>query len=102
MDVRFNRYTDSAQPNRVAPRSNMSNMLPRSALSAGSLDALGAKRGFTTDCQDGNLLDAAAHLFAALRRLDASKLDRVVMESVPETGMGRAIMDRLRRAAARG
>ena len=35
----------------------MSNMLPRSALSAGSLDALGAKRGFTTDCQDGNLLD---------------------------------------------
>ena len=57
IDVRFNRYTDSAQPSRVAPRSNMSNMLPRSALSAGRLDALGATRGFTTDRQDGNLLD---------------------------------------------
>lgn len=51
--------------------------------------------------EDGNLLDAAAHLFAALRRLDAAELDRVVIEAVPETGMGRAIMDRLRRAAAR-
>ena len=50
---------------------------------------------------DGNLLDAAAHLFAALRRLDAAGLDRVVVEAVPETGLGRAIMDRLRRAAAR-
>ena len=63
-------------------------------------------RGYTRTealSQDGNLLDAAAHLFAALRRLDAtSGLDRVVIESVPETGMGRAIMDRLRRAAARG
>ena len=50
---------------------------------------------------DGNLIDAAAYLFAALRRLDTYGLDRVVIESVPETGIGRAIMDRLRRAAAR-
>ena len=64
IDVRFNRYTDSAQPNSVAPRSNMSNMLYGRALSAGrsdvlgaTRDALGATRGFTTDCQDGNLLN---------------------------------------------
>jgi L-threonylcarbamoyladenylate synthase len=52
--------------------------------------------------KDGNLLEAAANLFAALRRLDGLGLERVVVESVPERGIGRAIMDRLRRAAARG
>ena len=50
--------------------------------------------------QDGNLIEAAANLFAALRRLDSAGLDRVIVESVPECGIGRAIMDRLRRAAA--
>ncbi len=51
--------------------------------------------------QDGNLTEAAANLFAALRRLDAAGLDAVIVEPVPEQGLGRAIMDRLRRAAAR-
>ena len=51
--------------------------------------------------QDGNLVEAAANLFAALRRLDGLGLDGVVVEPVPESGIGRAIMDRLRRAAAR-
>jgi L-threonylcarbamoyladenylate synthase len=50
--------------------------------------------------QDGNLIETAANLFAALRRLDSAGLDRVIVESVPEYGIGRAIMDRLRRAAA--
>jgi len=52
--------------------------------------------------EDGTLLEAATNLFAALRRLDGLGLERVVVESVPEYGIGRAIMDRLRRAAARG
>jgi L-threonylcarbamoyladenylate synthase len=51
--------------------------------------------------QDGNLTEAAANLFAALRRLDAAGLETVIVEPVPEHGLGRAIMDRLRRAAAR-
>jgi len=50
--------------------------------------------------RDGNLREAAVNLFAALRRLDNAGLDRVIVESVPEYGIGRAIMDRLRRAAA--
>jgi L-threonylcarbamoyladenylate synthase len=50
--------------------------------------------------QGGNLIEAAANLFAALHRLDSAGLDRVIVESVPECGIGRAIMDRLRRAAA--
>jgi L-threonylcarbamoyladenylate synthase len=48
----------------------------------------------------GDLLEAAAHLFAALRRLDRARLERIVIEPIPEHGIGRAIMDRLRRAAA--
>ena len=52
--------------------------------------------------KDGSLLEAAANLFAALRRLDSLGLERVVVKPVPEDGIGRAIMDRLRRATARG
>jgi L-threonylcarbamoyladenylate synthase len=52
--------------------------------------------------QDGNLMEAAANLFTALHRLDGLGLQRVIVEPVPERGLGRAIMDRLRRAAARG
>ncbi len=44
---------------------------------------------------------AAAHLFAAMRRLDAAGLDLIVAELVADTGIGRAINDRLRRAAHR-
>ena len=35
--------------NCVAPRSQMPNLLPRHALSAGRIATLGATRGFTTD-----------------------------------------------------
>ena len=52
--------------------------------------------------EDGQLATAAANLFAALRRLDALGLDRLVAEPVPEEGLGRAILDRLRAPAARG
>lgn len=47
----------------------------------------------------GDLREAAANLFAALRRLDALGLELIVAESLPEAGLGAAIMDRLRRAA---
>ncbi|MDW8110563.1 MAG: L-threonylcarbamoyladenylate synthase [Candidatus Bipolaricaulota bacterium] len=43
----------------------------------------------------------AQQLFAALRELDAQGVDVIVVESVEERGLGRAIMDRLRRAAGR-
>jgi L-threonylcarbamoyladenylate synthase len=49
---------------------------------------------------DGSIETAAARLFAALRRLDAMGLDRILAEPCEETGLGYAIMDRLRRAAA--
>lgn len=49
----------------------------------------------------GSLPEAAAQLFAALRRLDARGLDGILTESFPKAGLGRAINDRLRRAAYR-
>jgi L-threonylcarbamoyladenylate synthase len=42
----------------------------------------------------------AADLFALLRRAESLGLDAVVVEGVAEQGIGRAVMDRLRRAAA--
>ncbi len=47
----------------------------------------------------GDPVGAAAHLFEALHALDAADLSRIVAEPVPDTGLGRAVMDRLRRAA---
>jgi L-threonylcarbamoyladenylate synthase len=49
----------------------------------------------------GDLREAAATLFAKMRRLDESSLDLIIAEPVPEHGLGIAIMERLRKAAAR-
>jgi L-threonylcarbamoyladenylate synthase len=49
----------------------------------------------------GDFREAAANLFSAIRRLDGLNLDLILAESVPETGLGRAIMDRLRRASGK-
>ena len=49
---------------------------------------------------DGDALRLAAGLFEALHRLDAEGVDRIVAHEIPEAGLGRAIMDRLRRAEA--
>ncbi len=48
----------------------------------------------------GDLEEAAANLFSCLHRLDKANLDVIYAEPVPEVGLGRAIMDRLRRASA--
>jgi len=50
--------------------------------------------------QSGDLTEAAANLFAALRALDAPPWTRIAVMSIPERDLGRAINDRLRRAAA--
>ena len=44
--------------------------------------------------------EAAARLFAAMRRLDAMSLELIVAEPPPAHGLGVAILDRLRKAAA--
>lgn len=49
----------------------------------------------------GKLPEAALRLFHLLRKLDQAGLDGIIAEPVSEVGLGVAIMDRLRRAAAR-
>lgn len=48
----------------------------------------------------GDLGEAAANLFGYLRRLDASGAHTIAVAPIPESGLGEAINDRLRRAAA--
>jgi L-threonylcarbamoyladenylate synthase len=48
----------------------------------------------------GNLAEAAANLFAQMRALDRPGIGRIAVMPIPETGLGLAINDRLRRAAA--
>ena len=57
------------------------------------------RHGFLS--HEGNLNEAAGNLFSELHRLDDLGLERIYVEEVPEHGAGMAIMDRLRRAAAR-
>lgn len=49
--------------------------------------------------ETGDLREAAANLFRALRELDDAGLDLIVAERVPNEGLGGAINDRLNRAA---
>ena len=50
--------------------------------------------------ESGDTAEAAKNLFAALRKLDASGCDVLIAEPAPDTGIGPAINDRLRRASA--
>lgn len=49
----------------------------------------------------GNLKEAARNLFAALRKLDALNLNVILAEEFPETGLGSAINDRLKKAESK-
>ncbi|WBL41990.1 L-threonylcarbamoyladenylate synthase [Algoriphagus halophytocola] len=50
----------------------------------------------------GDLREAAANLFAAMRKLDQSDAAVILAEKMPAKGLGLAINDRLKRAAAQG
>ena len=46
----------------------------------------------------GDFKQAAANLYAAMHRLDRSKLDFIIAEKLPNRGLGKTINDRLERA----
>lgn len=50
--------------------------------------------------QRGNLVEAAANLFAHLRAVDAAGVSTIAVMPIPHDGLGEAINDRLARAAA--
>jgi L-threonylcarbamoyladenylate synthase len=120
-------YADEVAVAHRSPRPNAPGQLkshyapatPLTLLGSGELPKADPKRkqGLLAWCSDadgkgfskieilsrtGDMKEAAASLFSKLRSLDSAKLDRIVAESVPEEGLGIAIMDRLRKAAGHG
>jgi L-threonylcarbamoyladenylate synthase len=49
----------------------------------------------------GNFFEVARNLFSTLRMVDSLGVDVAVIEGVEEKGLGLAIMNRLRKAAAK-
>ena len=85
---------------RAQVRLNASEVRPGEALLGFGPDvpaATGMARNLSTT---GDLTEAAANLFAFLRALDASGARTIAVSPIPNDGLGEAINDRLRRAAA--
>jgi len=85
------KLTPETRP-RVDERVGLLAIAPRDATGYAAVEVLS---------QSGDLLEAAAGLFAALRRLDAQRLDRIDCEMAPLRGIGVAINDRLARGCQR-
>ncbi|MDR6113920.1 MULTISPECIES: L-threonylcarbamoyladenylate synthase [unclassified Sphingomonas] len=93
----------------TAPGQLASHYAPRKALrlNATAADAdewligFGAVAGHDTLSASGDTVEAAARLFDALHRADASDHARLAVAPIPADGIGEAINDRLRRAATR-
>ncbi len=93
-----------------APGQLLSHYAPRAALRLDAAEALpgeallafgpGAPEGALNLSAAGDLREAAANLFAFLRALDAKRPLRIAVMPIPAAGLGEAINDRLRRAAA--
>ena len=103
--------------NPKAPGQLKSHYAPRKTLMIGDLDklirlharkrigVLSFMRDYRLPVQEilspsGDLDEAARNLFSALRSLDESPAELILVELVPDTGLGKAINDRLKRAAA--
>jgi L-threonylcarbamoyladenylate synthase len=99
---------DAGKP--ISPGQLASHYAPEAAVRLEAVEALagellvgfGEVKGRLTLSETGDLVEAAARLFDALREADrlAGPAGRIAFAPVPETGLGRAINDRLRRAAA--
>lgn len=93
----------------VAPGMLASHYAPRARLRLDASDLevgetgldFGGRLGSGLDLSpSGDVIEAAANLFAFLHRLDAMGAARVAVASIPARGLGEAIRDRLARAAA--
>lgn len=58
-----------------------------------------ASKHVRTLSENGDLREAAAHFFSSLIELDREDVDIIYADKVPEIGLGRAIMERLRKAS---
>ena len=99
----------AADPDRPqAPGQLASHYAPQGAV---RLNAVGAKKGETllgfgpveaelNLSKAADLTEAAANLFEMLHKLDAMGATKIAVSPIPDHGLGAAINDRLRRAAA--
>ncbi len=82
-------------------RLNATSVASHEALLAfGAAPLIGAARTINLSAS-GDLVEAAANLFASLRALDHPRYTAIAVMPIPHEGLGEAINDRLRRAAAR-
>ena len=92
-------------PSHYAPRASL--RLNAAAAEPGEVllifgGAAASLRGETaTLSARGDLVEAAGNLFRVLHQLDQRNVARIAVMPIPETGLGLAINDRLRRAAGR-
>ena len=99
---------DTEKPS--APGQMASHYAPQAQLRMNATEAepdevligFGTVKGELTLSATGDMVEAAAGLFQTLRDADrrAGRSGRIAVAPIPETGLGRAINDRLRRAAA--
>ena len=101
-----------AQPNapgqlasHYAPKAELRLQASRASADEAALDFGGALKGGAARPRldlspSGDLVEAASHLFSYLRALDAEGPARIAVAPIPGDGLGAAINDRLRRAAA--
>jgi L-threonylcarbamoyladenylate synthase len=110
----------NSSSNPKAPGQLKSHYAPQKKVVVGDLPVLIKKYGsqkigilaFSTKVEDimpdhqivlsesGTTQEAAQHLFSALRELDKKDFEIILAELVPDNGLGKAINDRLNRAAA--
>lgn len=91
-----------------APGMLASHYAPRRPLRLGATEkrpdewliGFGPVAGDETLSASGDLVEAAARLFAALHHADAQDVRSIAVAPIPDQGLGRAINDRLARAAA--
>ena len=95
-------------PNIEAPGQLASHYAPSKPIRLGATEGtadefligFGTIEGHANMSRSADLVEAAAHLFDLLYLADASDKARIAVAPVPDQGIGAAINDRLRRAAA--
>jgi L-threonylcarbamoyladenylate synthase len=105
--TRYRHYSPRARVILIEQRSSQSiEQLLRTYLERGTVGLIGHTPVDVDDAKlhairlESNAYDYARSIYAALRELDEKNPDVILVEGISEGGEGRAVMDRLRRAAS--
>ncbi len=99
--TRYRRYTPACRV-QIAPPGQAAATARRLAQAGEHVGLVGtepAPPGVTQIARIAGAAALATHLYGSLRAAETAGVDVLVIEAVPERGVGRAAMDRLRRAA---